>query len=224
MPRLDLKKIYAERKRRVLGEVMKEAEVKSQNAWLRIHGSSKELLVTYESKGLVVAINGSGSLELGHTVCREASLLAEYIKKQGGIVLNGGRNTGVMEATSCAAGDQSLGVIFPEIEKQANKYGMKMMVNAPTPRIELLGTCAPIMVIFRGGLGSLMMLMRAIVHTRNRVYHPEQPPQLVFVSTYWIGLLNTMLNLGCLPREFLTELNFFDNADKIIEKIPSLKI
>jgi len=214
--------IYEKKKRRVLGELMVEGELKTSKSWCYIHKSSKEDLMTYESKGLVVAISGSGNLPLDHQQSREASALAKAITEKGGIILNGGRSTGIMEATSRAAGENFVGILFPEIEKEFGKVGVKVLVNSPQPRIELLSTCAPSIVIFRGGLGTLMILMRAIVHIRNRKFHPEQLPQLVFVSNYWIGLLTTMMNLGCLPGEFLKELIFFDNSQQIISKLPKV--
>lgn len=220
MPKKDSPEIYIRKKRRILGELIKKAEIKSDKAFVSIHGSSKEMLLTYESEGLVAAINGSGTLGLDHQVCQEAVKLTNYVMEAGGIIINGGRNSGIMEATSRAAKDYSLGVIFPELEKKANAYGQKVIVNSPTPRNEILAICAPAIVIFRGGLGSLMMLMRAIVHIRNRVYHPEQPPQLLFVSNYWIGLLQVLFNLGCLPRDFIKEIIFFDRAEQIIAKLP----
>lgn len=220
MPNPNLKNIYLKKKRRVLGEIIKPGELKNKNTWVTIHESSKPFLVTYESKGLVVSINGSGGLPSDHPQAQEAAKFTSFVLENGGLIINGGRNSGIMEATSQVAKDKCLGVVFPELKKELNKYGTKVLVNAPGPRIELLGTCTPIIVIFRGGLGTLMVLMRAIVHLRNRQYHPEQLPQLVFVSSWWIGLLTTMKNMGCLPAEFLSELNFFGNAEQIIEKIP----
>lgn len=213
---------YVKKKRRVLGEILKEAELKNTNAWVSIHGSSKEYLLTYESKGLVVSINGSGTIKLDHPQSQQAAKLSEYTVNNGGIVINGGRKSGIMETSSRIAKEKVLGIIFPELEKESNQYGSKVKVNAPTPRIELLGTCAPIIVIFRGGLGSLMVLMRSIVHIQNQKYHSNQPPQLVFVNNYWIGLLTTMMNMGSLPKEFLTELHFFEDADQVISKIPKV--
>lgn len=213
---------FAQKKWRTLGQVVREAEAKNANAWVQIHRSSHQDLVTYESRGLVVAINGSGSLHADHPQCQEAVALTEYVMGQGGVILNGGRNSGIMEASSRAAGEHAIGVIFPELRKEASAYGAKAIVNSPTPRIELLAVCAPIVVIFRGGLGTLMALLRSIVHLRNRPYHPELPPQTIFVSNYWIGLLTTMQNLGCLPREFLAELNFFDQAAQITKRLPAV--
>ncbi len=214
--------IYEVKKRRVLGELLKSGELKNTNSWLSIHASSKEHLLTYESKGLVVAISGSGSLPLEHPQSHEAAVLSSMIVSQGGLLLHGGRSTGIMQAVAQAVPKKSMGVVFPELEKEVDPGVLAVTVNAPQSRIELLATCAPIIVLFRGGLGTLMVLMRAIVHLRNRVYHPEQFPQLVFVHNYWIGLLTTMMNMGSLPREFLAELNFFDRADQIIGKIPKI--
>lgn len=215
------KDIYQKKKRRILGEILQKGESKSSNAWVSIHGSSKEYLLTYESEGLVVAINGSGTIKADHPQSQDAAKITEYVVNKGGLVINGGRKSGIMEASSKVGKEKSLGIIFPELEKEASKYGPIAKVNAPTPRIELLGTCAPIIVIFRGGLGSLMMLMRAIVHIKNLKYHhPALPPQLVFVSNYWIGLLTTLMNMGTIPKEFLAELHFFGSAEEVIKKIP----
>lgn len=213
------KDIYIKKKRRVIGEIVKVAEIKSANAWLSIHGSSKEFLLTYESEGLVVSINGSGTLKTDHPQAQDAAKITEYVMKQGGIILNGGRESGIMESSSKVGKENAMGIIFPELEKEASKYGPQAVVNAPTPRIELLSTCAPVTVIFRGGLGTLMMLMRAITHVNNRKFHPNQASQLVFISNYWIGLLQTMINMEALPKEFLKDLDFFGSADEIIKKI-----
>jgi len=217
------KEIYKKKKRRVLGKIMKSGEVKSPHAWLHIHSSSKEQLITYESSGLVAAINGSGTLALEHAQCQEATKISQFIIDQGGIVTNGGRSSGIMAASAKPAEDQYAAIVFPEIEKDINDFGAEILVNSPQPRIELLGTCAPINIFFRGGMGTMMMLMRAIVHIRNREYHPEQLLQMVLVSNYWIGLLSMLMNLGTLPKEFLKELIFFDSAEQIIKNIPEVK-
>lgn len=128
-----------------------------------------------------------------------------------------------MEAAAREAGNAYAGIIFPELEKEATGHGAQIIVNSPAPRVELLATCAPVIIIFRGGLGTLMVLMRAIVHLRNRAYHPEQLPQIVFVSNYWLGLLSTMMNMGSLPREFLAELKYFDRAEQIIKQMTPLQ-
>ncbi|MFA5052364.1 MAG: hypothetical protein WC544_04895 [Patescibacteria group bacterium] len=214
--------IYKQKKRRVLGELFKSGEIKNSNSWLSIHSSSKEHLLTYESRGLVVSINGSGSLAVDHPQSHEAAVLASVVASQGGIVLHGGRSSGVMQAVAQAVPKKSIGVIFPELEKDVDADVVAVTVNAPPSRVELLATCAPIIVLFRGGLGTLMVLLRAIVHLRNRQYHPEQFPQMVFVHNYWIGLLTTMMNMGCLPREFLAELDFFDRAEQVIGKLPKI--
>jgi len=215
-----LQSLYDKTKRHVLGTLESRAEIKSTNAWLAIHQSSKDYLITYESSGLVVAINGSGTLGLEHNQCKQAAEATAYIVSQGGVVLNGGRNSGIMKASSDASHGKVIGVVFPELKAESSDKGVLAVVGDPHPRIELLSTCAPIMMIFRGGLGTFMGLMRAIVHLRNRSYHPDQLPQMVFVSTYWIGMLTTMMNLGVLPKEFIQELHFFDHVDEIIKKIP----
>jgi len=223
MANLNTKDIYVKKKRRSVGEMIKPAEIKNANAWLSIHGSSKEFLLTYESQGLVVSINGSGALKQDHAQCQEAAKLTEYIMKQGGIVMSGGRKSGIMEAVSRVAKNNSLGVIFPELEKEQTKHGKIVVTNAPTPRIEVLATAAPIIVVFRGGIGSLMILMRAITHHNNRKFHPRQEPQIVFISNYWVGLLQSMINMGAMPKEFVSDLNVFATADDIIKKIPLVK-
>lgn len=215
--------IYVKKKRRVTGEILQEAQLKNNGSWVYIHKSSNKELVTYESQGSIVSINGSGTLRIDHPQAQEAAKLTDYIIKNKGIIVTGGRNSGIMQACNQVAKENNLGIIFPELKKEASQYGPKAIINSPMPRVELLATCTPIVVIFRGGLGSLMILMRSIVHLKNRQYHPEQLPQLVFVHNYWIGLLSTMMNMGCLPREFLTELNFFDRAEQIIEKLPKIK-
>lgn len=214
--------LFIKKKRRILGEIMREAELKSSHAWVYIHISHKDELMTYEGSGLVISVNGSGSLELDHTQCREAAKLAAWTAEQGGIVLNGGRNAGVMAASTAAAPKQTIGVIFPELESGANKKGSLVMVNSPQPRNEVLATCAPVVVAYRGGLGTFQVLMRAIVHLRNREYHAEQPPQLLFISNYWIGLLNAMMQLGTLPREFVKQIYFFSSTADVITTLQQI--
>ena len=217
------KEIYNKKKRRLIGELIEPAEIKTDKAWLSIHKSSKDDLLTYESSGLVVSINGSGTLPMEHHQCEEAGKLAQFVHAQKGIVMNGGRSSGVMGTSTIAADKQQAGIIFPELEKEKMIRGEKVVVNSPQPRIELLATCTPVIVIFRGGLGTLMILMRSIVHIRNREFHPDQLPQMVFVSNYWIGLLSTMMNMDTLPKEFLKELKFFNSASEVISNLPTNK-
>jgi len=214
--------LYNKRKRRTLGELSQSAEVKNDKGWVSIHKSSKDLLTTFESEGLVVSFNGSGTLSPDHAMVIEAAKVASVVAERKGVIISGGKNSGIMQAAAGASGGKCVGVIFPELKKHMADTGKFAVVNSPTPRIELLATCAPIVIIFRGGLGTLMVLMRAIVHLRNQAYHTEQPPQLLFISNYWIGLLTVMMNMGALPKEFIAELHFFNNADQIIKKLPVL--
>ncbi|MBI3957099.1 MAG: LOG family protein [Candidatus Kerfeldbacteria bacterium] len=209
-----------QRKRRALGELLQPAELRTGNAWVSIESSSKDLLLTYKSRGLVVAVSGGGSVSQNHTQARAAAALATAVAKRNGIILTGGRDEGITKAIKAAAAKNVLGIIFPELKKELAANVATAIVNAPTPRIELLATCAPVVVVFRGGLGTLMVLMRTIVHQRNRTYHPDQPEQLVFVSNYWLGILTTLMNMGALPREFLSSLQYFDQTEQILRRLP----
>lgn len=211
--------LFQQTKRRIFGELLQEAKVKTPTSWVEVHHSSKDLLFTYESAGLVMSLNGGGSIDAQHPDVQQAEQLVTAIVNQGGIVIDGGKQSGVMAAAKAAVG-KSVGVIFPEIRAEA-RPGTQVIVNSPTPRVELLATCAPVIVIFRGGLGTFQVLMRAIVHITNRRYHPEQLAQLVFVNDYWIGLLSTMVNLGTIPQNFITELHFFHAVSQIIDQLPS---
>lgn len=211
--------LYQQTKRRIFGELIKEAKVKTPTSWVDIHHSSKELLFTYESAGLILSLNGGGTIDAKHPDVHQAEQLVTAVINGGGIVIDGGKRSGMMAAAEVAEGT-SVGVIFPELRAEA-RSGPQAIVNSPTSRVELLATCAPVIVIFRGGLGTFQVLMRALVHISNRRYHPEQLVQLVFVSDYWIGLLSTMVNLGTIPQEFIAELNFFHDASQIIDQLPS---
>jgi len=219
---IEASQLYSRAKHRVLGEILQDAELKTEHAWASIHASSKDLLMTYESEGFVVSVNGSGTLDVDHHQCILARELSEYIVSRGGIILNGGRSSGIMKVSSEAAPKHSIGIVFSEVAKEANEHGKKIVVQDPHSRIELLATAAPIVVVFRGGLGTLMVLMRSIAYLNNRRFHPEQPAQLIFVSNYWIGLLTTMMNLGALPKEFVQEIYFFERVDQIIKFLPSI--
>ena len=213
---------YVQRKRRVLGKIIQPVDLKTSESWVSIHASSKELLMTYESNGLVISINGSGTLSPDHHQCSLARDIAAFVVLKNGILINGGRSSGIMKASSESAPKNSIGIVFSDIAKEANEHGEKVVVGDPNSRIELLATAAPIVVVFRGGLGTLMVLMRSIVHLNNRRFHPDQSPQMVFVSSYWIGLLTTMMNLGTLPKEFIQQFHFFDKAEQITKLISKI--
>ncbi|MBU1148668.1 hypothetical protein KKI23_01120, partial [Patescibacteria group bacterium] len=76
--------LFAQRKIRVLGTVAEKAEVKNLDSWATIHDSSKPFLLTYESKGLVVAINGGGELSQNHPAIKDGEELAKAITGKGG--------------------------------------------------------------------------------------------------------------------------------------------
>ena len=178
MNKLKFDNILDRTKRRLIGDLIKPGEIKTENTWVHIHKSSKDDLLTYESSGLVVALNGSGTLPMEHAQCKEAGDLSRAIIGKGGIIINGGRSAGIMATSSISADKKSMGIIFPELDKESLIKGSKVIVNSPQPRIELLATCTPVIVIFRGGLGTLMVLMRSIVHLKNRKFHPDQLSQM----------------------------------------------
>lgn len=212
--------IYQKKKRRIFGELIEPVETKTKQSWISIHRSSKDLLITYESQGLIMAVMG-GSVHASHPDVALVSSIMSHVIGAGGIIFHGGRSGGIISPIANVGTTQGAGVIFPEQKTEAWK-GPTAVVNAPTPRIELLATCAPVIVIFRGGLGTFQVLMRSIVHIKNRSYHPEQLPQLLFISDYWIGLLTTMVSLGILHQDFLSAITFFHTPEQVISKIPSL--
>ncbi len=213
--------LYLKKKRRFFGGLLQEAEATAPNAWLAIHCSSKDLLSTYESSGLVVSINGGGSTDAGHPDVDQARAVVAAVMERGGIVLSGGRTTGVMAASAEAPKGRAVGVIFPELRSESQE-GPVAIVNSPTSRTELLATCAPIVIVFRGGIGTFSVLLRAMIHQKNFHYHPEQPPQLLFVNDYWVGLLTTMVNMGAVPADFISGIVFFHDAAAIIKRIPAV--
>jgi hypothetical protein len=46
---------------------------------------------------------------------------------------------------------------------------------------------------------------------------------MVFISNYWVGLLQSMINMGAMPKEFVQDLHVFSTAEDIIKQIPSVK-
>ncbi|MFA6511980.1 MAG: LOG family protein [Patescibacteria group bacterium] len=214
--------LYDLRKRRFFGEVMQEAEIKREKAWAHLHKSSKELLGTFESEGLVVSINGGGEdMPMNHPHAEDAKKLAATIVELGGIVLNGGRKKGIMQASSKGGGQNVIGVLYPEIDEKKQRMKHEYaMVNSPSQRIEILATCPPIMVIFQGGIGTLQQLLRAVVHLHDHQYHPEQLPQMVFISNYWTPMLQTMVNMRALPAQYMENVQFFASADEVIAQLP----
>ncbi|MFH1598166.1 MAG: hypothetical protein ABIB97_03795 [Patescibacteria group bacterium] len=215
--------LFAQRKVRVLGKIDQEAEVKNTKSWVTVHDSSKAFLITYESKGLVVAINGGGGLKLDHPAALDGIALAKAVVDWGGCVINAGRDTGIMKAVAEEVKDKCLGILYTEQKPHANKVGPKAIVNMPAPRVELMAISPPVVVIFQGELGTFQILIRSVVHMINKkITKEESAPQQVFVSSYWIPILDTLINIGVFKREYLSEINFFSTADEIIAKIPGL--
>lgn len=212
--------LYAQRKVRVLGKVEQKAETRNTAAWVTIHDSSKTFLLTYESKGLVVAINGGGGLKASHPAVQDGVALAKAVVEKGGCVLNAGRDTGIMQAVAEEVKDKCLGVLHAGQKAEANKFGPKVVVNMPAPRVELMAVSPPIVVVFQGGLGTFQILIRSIV---NLTAQDANLPQMLFVSSYWIPLLDTLCNLGIFSRKYLEQVYFFSSAEDIIAKIPGLQ-
>jgi len=216
--------LFVQRKVRVLGQVEEKAEANNDNSWVTIHDSSKNFLLTFESKGLVVAINGGGGLKADHPAVKDGVALAKAVVDWGGCVLNAGRDSGIMKAVAEEVKDKCLGVLYSAQKPEANQHGPKAIVNMPAPRVELMAISPPVVVIFQGALGTFQILIRSVVNHINKIISEEKgEPQQLFISTYWIPILDLLVNIGVFKREHLKGINFFSSADDILAKIPGLQ-
>lgn len=205
----------------LLGNVDKEIHLRNHEAKIDITKNRQTGTFTFKTVGLVASFNGGSSLNKTHILCKESRELAKLIVGQGGIILNGGRSTGIMGATSRGAGKFSLGVIFSEQAKlkKGNTHNNNIIVNDFETRLKILTTCPIFIIFYYGGIGTLHELTNAIVEIKKyHFFNKKNPPRLLLHKS-WKVILNFLLNKKIIKKEYLTGVQFFNKPSEAIKFI-----
>ncbi|PIR97507.1 MAG: hypothetical protein COT91_01055 [Candidatus Doudnabacteria bacterium CG10_big_fil_rev_8_21_14_0_10_41_10] len=215
----EFEKAYPAQKIFVPGTCDKAVRVKNRRGWVKIRGSKTSGMLEFLSSGLVVAFNGAGDEPNGSPAYKDAFRLSRAIVDRGGVVLNGGRNTGIMQATGEAAGKACLGVNFAEQVKKnkAHSYGTRLVIH-PLTRLAILTWCAPVVVIYGGSLGTFHELVNALVAVKNHSLYGFAKPKL-FINEFWRKPLLQLIKSGIIPRSYIADCEFFSKSKDIIKQI-----
>lgn len=212
------KKEVRNRKILIPGTCDKEVSIRNRNGWVKIR-RTKSGALEFSCSGLIVAFNGGGDEPKDSIVYKDAYKLSRAIVDSGGLVLNGGRNTGIMLATGQAAGKMCLGVNFAaQVEKnKAHSYGKRLIVH-PLTRLAILTWCPPIVIVYKGGLGTFHELVNALVAIKNQALYGLVTPK-IYLSQFWRKPLLACVKAGVLPRPYVNAVVFFNNSDDVLKKI-----
>lgn len=211
-----------ERRIKIYSSIDKEIHMKNTAAEINITKGKEPGTIIFQSSGLVVAFNGGGGDEIDekHPLFNEASKLAKAVVKKGGLIMNGGRNSGIMESTSRAAQKFSLGVNFVGQVKKGvvSQYGQILLVDGPLTRLALLTNYPPIVVVYKGGLGTFHELINGIISIKNNIKYGLPAPRILVYKS-WRKILEILKKQGAINATYLSHLSYFSTPKSALKLI-----
>ncbi|MBI5733545.1 MAG: LOG family protein [Candidatus Kerfeldbacteria bacterium] len=199
----------------VPGTVIHEGGVENKAGLVFVKEGVAKGEVEFKTDGLVVSISGGSTLPQGHPVCYEAEKLALGIVNKGGVLVNGGENSGTMLAVTSVAQDYTLGIHCPYHE--AIPFGAKTVVNSYQTR-KMLISIMPIVAVFPGQVGTLDELMTCIGWIKSLFKQNGVPPRL-FVHTYWWDVIELIYKKGAIQPNVWEHIKQFNEVDEIIKSL-----
>lgn len=198
----------------IYGGIDRPVDMSNTHARLRIGPGDKPGTIKWEASGLIVSFNGGGNVSTDSRTYQESTELSAATVNAGGLVLNGGRHTGVMEATAAGAGEHGLGVVFPEQITQGvvNRSGQKLAVDSPMTRLALLTNLPSRVVVYEGAIGTLHELVNAMVAVKNIQYGLPAPK--IYAAKKWRETLDKLAKDGMVPKKYIEAIRFFGSTEE----------
>jgi len=120
-------------------------------------------------KTLIIGVMGGGNASLKDT--EAAYLLGSLIAKQGWILLNGGRNAGIMEASAKGAGDQgglTVGILPDDNYSMVSEYiQIPILTGMGNARNCINVLSSNVVVAFPGGAGTISEIALALKYGKT---------------------------------------------------------
>jgi uncharacterized protein (TIGR00725 family) len=138
----------------------------------------------------IIGIMGGGSASAGHT--RDAYRLGELIAEQGWILLNGGRNSGIMDASADGArsrGGLTIGILPDENTLRASPHiSIPVITGMGSARNCINVLTSDVVVACPGGAGTLSEIALALKSNKAVILlHYEKDP--IFANYFQAGRL-----------------------------------
>ncbi|MFZ2189615.1 MAG: LOG family protein [Candidatus Magasanikiibacteriota bacterium] len=206
-------------KKTLFGNINKTIKLKNYKAVLFIKKNPNNK-IEFVTNGLVVAFNGGGKIKENSKKFLAAKNISEIITKAGGIVMSGGRNTGIMEAVSLGGKKNALGVVFKEqIKKQVvSKHCQHIIVDGPTTRLSLLTEFPNFVIVYEGGIGTLHEIMNILVACKNTIKYNMPAPKII-MDQYWKKFIDNFIKNKILDKNYLFSLSYFKNISDIKKQL-----
>jgi predicted Rossmann-fold nucleotide-binding protein len=214
------KKIY--RHLTIYDKINKSVFLQNSQAEIYLTQNQKSHRIEFCCSGLVVAFNGGGEIGESNHLFRQSGQVAKEIIMRGGLIMNGGRNSGIMEATSRAAGKFSVGINFKEQSGLGltNNHGQTIFVGSHQTRLTLLTCAPPMVIIYPGSTGTLQELVSCLVAIKNNIKY-GLPMPIVQIHHSWKKVLNCLVNTRVVSSDHLAPLKYFKSAKDILRTLPS---
>jgi predicted Rossmann-fold nucleotide-binding protein len=201
-----------ERMGTVPGTVIHEGQVQNGSSIVSVMKGVVSGEVEIKTTGLVVAISGGGNLPQSDPICYEAQKLATGVAARGGVLVNGGENSGTMLAVTEVEQGITLGVVCPY--HKSIHFGTKAIVNSYQTRKTII-SIMPVVVVFPGQVGTLDELIMAIGWIKSLSKQNAEPPKL-WVHEYWWDVLDLLHNKGAIQDDVWDKIHCFNEVDEIL--------
>lgn len=205
----------SERMGTVPGTVIHEGQVQNGSSIVAIMKGVASGEAEIKTAGLVIAISGGGNLPQSDPICYEAQKLATGVAARGGVLVNGGENSGTMLAVTEVEPDITLGVVCPYHE--SIHFGAKAVVNSYQTRKTII-SIMPIVVVFPGQVGTLDELIMAIGWIKSLSKQNTESPKL-WVHKYWWDVLDLLHKKGAIQDNVWDRINRFSEVDEILNTL-----
>lgn len=198
------------------GKVTRENELKTAQAYIQVK-QKDESNIELSFNGKVVCFCGGGALAVNHPVCLEAVSLAKQIVAQGGLVVNGGENYGIMLAVSQALPEQVFGIACNY--HQLTPQGPKVLIDNYFSRTICLSSL-PNIIVFQGQIGTLTELVITLgwIKSSQKQQKNQITPKL-YLSNFWHNFYQDLIKDNVVQEYVQKNVKLFSSVDEVLKDL-----
>lgn len=197
------------------GTVLKEGEVRNGSNIVAVVKGVTSGEIQVRAEGLVVATCGGDNLSQGDRLCLGAEKLAMGVSEIGGVLINGGEDSGIPLAITNVAQNITLHVVCPYYN--AVRFGTKAVVNSYRTRKDVL-TVMPVVVVFPGKVGALDELVSCLGWIKSLSQQRATPPTL-WAHSYWWDVLELLYKKGAVQDYVWQQIQVFNDTSEIVRSL-----
>jgi len=197
------------------GKCLKELVVQKTKASWSVRNAEITGKVEVRWSGLVLSICGGAEVVEGRNTWNEVVEMTRIIAHQGGLVVNGGQDSGVMLASAKNFPENTIGLVVPQTK--TSKLGNYAVVEDYSTRTTI-ATKHPNVVVFEGGVGTTEEWAMVLREIKESLAANVKPPTL-YLHEYWKPVFNSLWDIRSMPKRIMDQVKFFSHSKEVIDLI-----